>query len=50
MNEIYRHFKKSSERSLIDKISKILSQLELKSNYSIKKALDYVVKKILRSL
>ena len=35
INEIYRHIKKSSEKSLIDKISKRLLELEFKSNHTI---------------
>ena len=35
INEIYSHIKKSSKKSLIDKISKILLELEFKSNHSI---------------
>ena len=45
IKEINRHIKKSSKKSLIDKILKILSRLKLKSNHSITKALNYVVKK-----
>ena len=48
INEIYRHIKKSSKKSLIDKISKRLLELEFKSNHSIKsKCLKWVVKNIL---
>ena len=36
INEIYRHIKNSSKKSLIDKISKRLLELEFKSNHSIK--------------
>ena len=36
INEIYRHIKKLSKKSLIDKISKGLLELEFKSNHSIK--------------
>ena len=51
INEIYRHIKKSSKKSLIDKISKILLELEFKSELSIKsKCLKWVVKKILLTL
>ena len=35
INEIYSHIKKSSKKSLINKISKILLELEFKSNHSI---------------
>ena len=46
-----RHIKKSSKKSLTDKISKKLLELEFELNHSIKsKALTYVVKKILSSL
>ena len=48
INEIYRHIKESTKKSLIDKISKILLELEFKSNHSITtKALKRVVKKVL---
>ena len=48
INEIYRHIKNSSKKSLIDKISKRLLELEFKSNHSIKsKCLKWVVKNIL---
>ena len=51
INEIYRHIKKSSKKSLIDKISKRLLELEFKSNHSIKsKCLKWVVKKIFPTL
>ena len=51
INEIYRHIKKSTNKSLTDKISKRLLELELKSNHSIiTKALKRVVKKVLSSL
>ena len=36
IGRIYNHIKKSSEKSLIDKISKRLSELEFKSNHLIK--------------
>ena len=36
INEICRHIKKSFKKSLIDKISKRLLELEFKSNHSIK--------------
>ena len=50
INEIYRHIKESTKKSLIDKISKILLELEFKSNHSITtKALKRVVKKVLLS-
>ena len=35
INEIYSHIKKSSKKSLINKNSKILLELEFKSNHSI---------------
>ena len=48
INEIYRHIKKSSKKSLIYKISKRLLELEFKSNHTIiTKELKRVVKKIL---
>ena len=59
MNEIHRHIKKSTKKlteksakkSLIDKISKKLLRLEVKSNNCIKtKFLKYVVKNILPKL
>ena len=51
INEIYRHIKKASKKSLIGKISKILLELEFKSELSIKsKCLKWVVKKILLTL
>ena len=51
INEIYSHIKKSSKKSLTDKISKSLLQLEFKSNQSIKsKCLEWDVKKILPTL
>ena len=34
INEIYRHIKKLNKKSLIDKISKRLLELEFKSNHS----------------
>ena len=41
-NKIHRHIKKSSKKSLIDKISKRLLELEFVENHSIKlKCLDY---------
>ena len=50
INEIYRHIKKSTKKSLIDKISKRLLELAFKSNHSIiTKALKRVVKKVLLS-
>ena len=46
INKIHRHIKKSTKKSLIDKISKRLLKLEFKSNHSIiTKALKRVVKK-----
>ena len=48
LNEIHRHIKKSSKKSLIDDLSKRLLELEFTSNHSIKsKCLKWVVKKIL---
>ena len=48
INKIHRHIKKSTKKSLIDKISKRLLKLEFKSNHSIiTKALKRVVKKVL---
>ena len=46
--QIHRHIKKSTKKSLIEKISKILLKLEFKSNHSIiTKSLKRVVKKLL---
>ena len=46
INKIHKHIKNSSKISLIDKISRILLELEFKSNHSIiTKALKRVVKK-----
>ena len=51
INKIHRHIKKSSKKSLVDKISKRLLELEFKSNHSIKsKCLKCVVKIILPTL
>ena len=48
INKIQRHIKKSTKKSLIDKISKRLVGLGFNSNYSIiTKALKRVVKKLL---
>ena len=56
INQIYKHIiqstknqtKVSTEKSLIDDLSKILLELEIKSNYSIKsKRLKWVIKNIL---
>ena len=48
INKINTHIKKSTKKSLIDKISKRLLELEFNSNHSIiTKALKRVVKKIL---
>ena len=48
INEIYRHIKKSFKKSLMNKFSKRLLELESKSNHSTKsKCLKWVVKKIL---
>ena len=50
INRIYRHIKKSTKKSLIDKISKRLLELEFKSNHLIiAKVLKRVVKKVLPS-
>ena len=46
INKILNHIKHSSKKYLIDKIAKRLSELEFRSNHSIKsKCLKYVVKK-----
>ena len=51
INKIHRHIKKSSKKSLVDKISKRLLELEFKSNHSIKsKCLKWVVKIIIPTL
>ena len=51
INEIRRHIKKSTKKSLIDQLSGKLLRLKFKSNNSIKtKCLKYVVKKILPTL
>ena len=48
INKIHRYIKKSTKKSLIDKISKSLLKLEFKSNHSmITKALNIVVRKVL---
>ena len=48
INKIHRHIKKSTKKSLIDKITKRLLKLEFKSNHSIiTKALERVVKNVL---
>ena len=48
INKIHRHIKRSTKKSLIDKISKRLLTLECKSNHSIiTKALKRVVKKVM---
>ena len=48
INEIYRHIKKSFKKSLMNKFSKRLLELESKSNHSTKsKCLKWLVKKIL---
>ena len=50
-NKIHRHIKKSSKKSLIDKISKRLLELESVENHSIKsKCLKWIVKTILSTL
>ena len=46
INKIHRHIKKSSKKSLIEKISKRLLELEFVKNHSIKsKCLKWIVKK-----
>ena len=50
MNEIHRHIKKSTKKSLIDKTSKRLSELEKSNHPIITNALKRVLKKILPSL
>ena len=51
INKMHRHIKKSSKKSLIDKISKRLLELEFNSNHSIQpKFLKWVVKKKLPTL
>ena len=51
INEILRHIQKSSKKSLIDNILKRLSELEFKSNHSIKsECLKWVVKKTLPTI
>ena len=51
INKIHRHIKKSSKKSLIDKISKRLLELESVENHSIKsKCLKWIVEKILPTL
>ena len=48
INEIYKHIKKSTKTSLIDKTSKKILELEFKSNHTIiTKALKRIVKKVL---
>ena len=45
-NQIHRHMKKSTKKSLIDDLSKRLLELEFKSNHSTKsKCLKWIVKK-----
>ena len=51
INIIHRHIKKSSKKSLIDKISTRLLELEFVDNHSIKsKYLKWIVRKILPTL
>ena len=51
INKIHRHIKKSSKKSLIDKISKRVLETEFASDHSIKsKYLKSIVKKILPTL
>ena len=46
INKIHRHIKKSSKKSLIDKISRRLQELEFVSDHSIKsKCLKWLLKK-----
>ena len=46
INKIHRHIKKSTKKSLINDLSKILQELEFKPNHSIKsKCLKWIVKK-----
>ena len=48
INNIHRHIKKSTKKSLIHHLSKQLLELEFKSNHSIKsKCLKWIVRKIL---
>ena len=48
INKIHRHIKKSTKKSLTDKISERLLKLEFKSNHLIiTKALKRVVKNVL---
>ena len=48
INEIHRHIKNSTEKSLTGKISERILELQFKSNHSIiTKALKRVVKKVL---
>ena len=51
INKIHRHIKKLSKKSLIDKISKRLLELEFPKNHLIKSTcLKWIVKKILPTL
>ena len=51
INKIHRHIKKLSKKSLIDKISKRLLEIEFMYDHSIKsKCLKWIVKKILPTL
>ena len=51
INKIHRHIKKLSKKSLVDKISKRLLELESVENHSIKsKCLKWIVNKILPAL
>ena len=51
MNQIHRHIKESTKKSLMYQLSNKLLRLEFKKNSSIKtKCLKYVVKKILPTL
>ena len=50
INQIYTHIIKSTIKSLIDDLSKRLSELEVKSNHSVKsKYLEWIVRNILRN-
>ena len=47
VNQIYMHIIKSTKKSLIDDLSKRFSELEFKSNHSIKpKCLKWIVKNV----
>ena len=42
INKIHRHIKKSSKKSLLDKISKSLLELKFESDHSIMKSLKWL--------